>query len=126
VRDHQSIPDDVRRFILTSIPSVPFLEAALLFRRQPLAQRTTGDVARSLYVSEAAAGELLNQMQGAGIVEATADHFRYAAPQALDEALGALAVVYAKNLIGVTELIHDATQKQAQQFADAFQLRRRT
>jgi hypothetical protein len=30
-----SIPEDLRRFVLTSIPSVPFLEALLLMRADP-------------------------------------------------------------------------------------------
>ena len=32
-----AIPDDVRRFILTSVPSVPYLEAMLLLRGEPQA-----------------------------------------------------------------------------------------
>ncbi len=28
------IPDDLRRFILTSVPSVPYLEAILLLQRE--------------------------------------------------------------------------------------------
>jgi hypothetical protein len=124
----ESIPDDVRRFVLTSIPSVPYLEAALLFHDAPPVERSAAEVARSLYMNERAATDLLEALVAAGLL-ATSDGgagcYRYApADDALNEALGRLAAVYASNLVGVTNLIHDATQKSAQRFADAFKLRK--
>ncbi|MEJ7688483.1 MAG: hypothetical protein WKG52_16710 [Variovorax sp.] len=35
-----------------------------------------------------------------------------------------MAQAYASNLIGITNLIHDATHKNAHRFADAFKLRK--
>lgn len=124
----RAIADDVRRFVLTSIPSVPYLEAALLFHARPATEHTTADVARALYMPERAAAELLQALQQAGIV-APADgapaRFRYApADPGLAGTLDALAGAYAADLIGITTLIHDATQKKAQRFADAFKLRK--
>jgi hypothetical protein len=119
------IPDDVRRFILTSIPSVPFVEAALLLRRQPDAALDTREVAAALYIQEAAAAELLRQLCEAGALHVEDGRYRYA-PR--DERLAAawdrLAEAYSANLIGVTNLIHDTTRKSAQRFADAFKLRK--
>jgi hypothetical protein len=121
------IPDDVRRFILTSIPSVPFVEAALLLRRQPDAALDTREVAAALYIQEAAAAELLKHLCASGTLQQDEVRYRYA-PR--DERLAAawdrLAEAYSANLIGVTNLIHDATQKSAQRFADAFKLRKDT
>lgn len=120
-----SIPDDVRRFVLTSIPSVPFVEAALLLRRQPAAALDTREVAAALYIQEAAAASLLQALCAAGAAQCEGDRYRYA-PR--DERLAAawdrLAEAYSANLIGVTHLIHDATQKNAKRFADAFKLRK--
>jgi DNA-binding IclR family transcriptional regulator len=121
-----AIPDDVRRFILTAIPSVPYLEAVLQFQRHPEARQSTSDIAKALYVSEATAAGLLQAMCAAGILTVDSDRFKYAPDAALAEALERLADVYGRNLIGVTELIHDATQRSAQRFAEAFRLRRRT
>ena len=42
------LPVDVRRFVLTSIPSVPYLEALLLLRAEPQHAWTAGDLARRL------------------------------------------------------------------------------
>lgn len=124
-----AIPDDVRRFILTSIPSVPYLEAVLQFRSQPAQPRSTSDIAQALYIPDEAAAQLLRQLHAAGVIETSPggeETYAYAPSAALERALTALAEVYARNLVGVTELIHDTTRKQAQQFAQAFMLRRRT
>ena len=123
-----SIPDDVRRFILTSIPSVPYLEAALLFRGQPSEQRSARDLARALYLPERAGAELLARLCAAGILQCTPDEpalYRYEpGDPTLARALDQLAAAYADDLVGVTNLIHDATRKNATRFADAFKLRK--
>ena len=46
--DNFSIPEDVRRFVLTSIPSVPFLEALLLMRANPAQGWSRDTLARRL------------------------------------------------------------------------------
>jgi hypothetical protein len=123
-----AIPDDVRRFVLSSVPSVPYLEAALLLHAQPGQERSAAEVAARLYVTDRTAAELLRALCQAGLAECTAtpeDRYRYAPKDAvLAATIDALARVHAENLIGVTQLIHDAMQKSAQRFADAFRLRK--
>lgn len=123
-----SITDDLRRFILTSVPSVSYLEAMLLFEREPAAARNAAGVAGLLYIGEATARELLDALCAAGVIEACPDrpdHFRFAAAgNRLGEIIRQLAAVYATNLVGITNLIHDRTQRSAQHFADAFKLRK--
>jgi hypothetical protein len=120
-----AVPDEVRRFILTSVPSVPYAEAVLLLRRHPGRGFGSSDLARALYITEKAAQDLLLLAEQTGVARAGADGHRY---QPLDAALGEawdrFAACYASDLIGVTQLIHGATQKSAQLFADAFKLRR--
>ena len=122
------IPDDTRRFVLTSIPSVPYLEAALLLHGQPGEERSAAEVAARLYVAERNAAELLKALCAAGILQCSdtpEPRYRYSPKDAsLADAMDALAKAYAENLVGVTTLIHDATQKSAQRFADAFRLRK--
>ena len=119
------IPDELRRFILTSIPSVPFAEAALLFMSQAGLALDVGSVARRLYMPEAAAAPLVSQLAGAGIVEARDAGWQFA-PQSkeLDRVLHLLAAYYASHLIEVTDLIHSRSARQAQHFADAFRVRK--
>lgn len=119
------IPDDVRRFVLTSVPSIPYLEAALLFHRDRASAKTAQQVAQALYVQERAAAELLSALLDAGLVEEEGGSFRYAPrTPALADALDQLAAAYASNLIAITNLIHSVTQKHAHRFADAFKLRK--
>lgn len=123
-----SISNDLKRFILTSVPSVPHLEAALMMHAQPGVSRTAAEVAARLYVPEQVAADLLRSLCSAGIVQCDngrPPQYRFEPGNpALDETLAALARAYADDLVGVTKLIHDATQKNAQRFADAFKLRK--
>lgn len=117
-----TVPDEVRRFILTSIPSVPYLEALLLLRAESARPWDSYRVAGRLYVSEAQALELLQAMQQAGIASRLEDgSFVYAPVNAdLLAVIDALAQTYSQNLVGVTDLIHSRIDKRAHQFADAF------
>lgn len=123
-----SVPDDVRRFVLTSIPSVPYLEAALLLHRRADASCSAGEVARALYLPESKARELLDELAAAGLAGAEAGaevRYRYAPRDAaLAAAIDRLALAYAADLVGIARLIHDSTLRSAQRFADAFRLRR--
>lgn len=120
------IPDEVRRFILTSVPSVPYLEAIILLRAQPEEPWDAGRLARRLYLPEPGAAELLLALASAGIAEPQQPgsyRFRPATPE-LGAMLDQLTRIYAANLMGVTDLIHSRVDKRAQQFADAFRWRK--
>ena len=119
------VPDDLRRFILTSVASVPFAEAALLFMSQAGLALDVPTVARRLYMSEASAAQVVAQLAGAGIVAPQGPAWRFA-PQSkeLDRILHLLAAYYSSHLIEVTDLIHSRSARQAQHFADAFRLRK--
>lgn len=123
------LPDDVRRFILTSVPSVPYLEAILLLRTDPAMAWDVRLLAARLYIADREAAELLSALAAAGIAgmedQGDTARFRYAPATAeLRERIDALARAYSVNLVGVTQLIHSRTDKRAQQFADAFRLRK--
>ncbi|HZY16942.1 MAG TPA: hypothetical protein VFE82_00590 [Ramlibacter sp.] len=116
------VPDDVRRFILASIPSVPFLEALLLLRANPTQPWGAADTAGRLYIGEAQALDLLQGLEAAGIAR-RADKERFAYAPASDDlraVLDGIAAAYSNDLVTVTQMIHSRTGKRAQQFADAF------
>jgi len=124
----EPIPDELRRFILTSVPSVPFVEAMLLFMAKEGAAITPDEIARGLYMPRAAAGQVIDALRQAQIVAADAAQpeacrFAPASPE-LDAMVRNLATFYARDLIGVTDLIHSRTARWAQQFADAFRIRK--
>jgi DNA-binding IclR family transcriptional regulator len=124
-----SLPADIRRLILTSIPSVPFLEALLLLYRSPGKRMSAGDVARQLYIPEAETAQLLDAMAAAGFCrlqdDSEARTYRFERDGEKHAALiDSLAQCYATHLVEVTHLIHDKTQRDGTRFADAFKLRK--
>lgn len=119
------LSQELRRFILTSIPSVPYLEAVLLLRAEPQRGWTPADAARRLYLPEGRAEELLAELVSAGIARQEAPGYRYApSTEELGRMLDQLASHYAADLVGVSDLIHSRVDKKAQQFADAFRIRK--
>jgi transposase len=120
------IPENLYRLILTSIPSVPYLEALLVFRANRDRGVSVREISSRLYMPEKAAFELVLQLREAGVVrpDEGSDAHRYAAEGELAEMLDLLATFYSKNLIGVTEVIHARTGRRAQQFADAFKFKK--
>lgn len=126
-----SIPEDLRRFILTSIPSVPFLEALLLLRADPGQSWRRDTLARRLYVREKTAELLLADLCMAGMAARAhaimGDGYRYHPDSdTLRERIDRLADAYASHLVEVTLLIHSSLDRKAQQFADAFKWRKDT
>lgn len=119
------LPADVRRFILTSVPSVPYLEAVLLLRAEPAKDWNAAELARRLYVPEKTGADLLDQLRASGITQASSEPaVRYAPTAELAALLDQVAQAYASNLVGVTDLIHSRIDRRAQQFADAFRFRK--
>ena len=122
------IPDDIGRFILTSIPSVPYLEALLLLRRESTVAWTSSELAARLYLPEAQTIELLQNLEAAGIAarrgSASAVSHQYQPSPELAQMLDRVAQCYATSLRLVTDLIHSRVDRRAYQFADAFRLRK--
>jgi hypothetical protein len=124
----EPIPEELRRFILTSVRSIPFVEALLLFRAARGTPLDHPALAKRLYVSERNAAELVQELLDAGMLERVAGEpgrFRYApTSKELAAMVDMLAGFYASNLVDVTQLIHSAGARRAMQFADAFKLRK--
>ena len=121
-----TIPENLRRFIVTSIPSVPFVEAMLLFREAGEDPLGTDVIAQRLYISQANARAIVAQLREATIVqpvELQEEVFSYRPEsEELAHLLDLLATFYRTHLVEVTDIIHSKVARQAQQFADAFKL----
>jgi hypothetical protein len=120
------MPEHVRRFIATSVPSIPYLEALLLLRSNRGVAWSPKEVATRLYLAEATAGEVLGTLASAGVATTTLATdgtwlYLYAPFQeGLAELIDEVAQIYALDLVGVTTLVHARLDKRAVQFADAF------
>lgn len=119
---------ELRRFIVTNLPSVPYLEGVLLMRAEPERLWTVREMARRLYVAEPEVGGLLEAAHAHGIAQRqAADEPTYCyRPQTPELAtmLDQLAAHYASDVVTVATLIHGRGDKRAQQFADAFRWRK--
>jgi hypothetical protein len=125
------LPEEIRRFVLTSIPSVPFLEALLLLRAEPSHQWHTDSLARRLYIRDKTAQTLLDNLCTAGMAVPCAPPQQHCyqyqpSSEALRARIDQLADLYARHLVEVTLLIHSSLDRKAQQFADAFKWRKDT
>ena len=119
-----TIPGDVRRFLLATIPTVPHLEGLLLLRGNTDGL-TLAQLASRLYVDAATAHALVEDFLAAGLVASNGDVHRYApADDAVAATVDALAVLYSRQMVAVAELIHSISDRKAQRFADAFRLRK--
>ncbi len=126
--DNGTISDEIKRFILTSVPSVPYLEAMLLLKNETAPPWDSTRLANRLYISEKAAASLLAELHEAGVTriddEALVSYCYSPATDSLREIIDRLADVYAAQLVEITNLIHSKTGKKAQHFADAFKWRK--
>lgn len=115
------IPDDIRRFILDVIESVPALEALLLMHRDPEREWTASDLAAALYMEPQRIGSILADLVVRGLCRRRDDgEARYSALPSTSELarrLDQLADVYAHHLIAVTNLIHARPRTNAQGFS---------
>ena len=119
-----SVLPDLRRFILMSVRSVPYLEAMLLLRREPELPWDARRLARRLYIIEKKSEELLQALLEARVVvlaEGAAAGYCYR-PETRDLAdmVDRLAEFYAVHLVEVTHLIHATHERKAEKFANAF------
>jgi hypothetical protein len=124
-----TLSQEITRFILTSIPSVPYLEAMLLLHRDDRLAWDSRMIARALYISDVKAEQLLADLKEAGITvveDPVLPSFRFLPDPRLREQIDLLAAIYPRNIIEISNLIHSGSKNKAQQFANAFKLRKDT
>lgn len=122
-----ALPEDLRRFLLFSVPSVPFLEALLLFHAEPDASFHSDAVARRLYLRPADATALVQALAGARLIApaGAGEGWRYATTAERAALIDRLARAYAADVVGISQLIHAGPPRSAHRFADAFKLRKK-
>jgi hypothetical protein len=121
------IPERVRRFLLTSIPTVPHLETLLLLWREPGDGWASDDIARRLYVPGPVAAALAEDLQRADLLEGEGEPPRFRCrrePPELAALLEDLDRTYARQLRAVASLIHSHVDRTGSRFAEAFSLRK--
>lgn len=120
------IPADVRRFVLTRIPSVPHIEALMLLRASAPDCWSAASLAPRLYVRTGVAAAVLGDLHQSGMLRQDSEggYFFVREPGLLGDVIEELAVLYGTHLVEITMLIHSKLDRKAQQFADAFDFRK--
>ena len=122
------IPDNARRLVSASIPTVPHLEALVLAHGDPSKTWSVAEIAQLLYVPADTARSVLLDLVHARLMVVGHQKplsARYApADESLLQAANVLVDVYARHVVEVTRLIHAHDGNNAQRLADAFRLRR--
>jgi len=118
------LSNELRRFI-HSIASIPHLEAMLLLHQSPQQEWNEDTLAQRLYLNQEQTLGMLEDLCASGIcapVHNKNGQFVYAPVNAeLDELITQLSILYANNLIEVTNMIHSrAAGRMLHLFADAF------
>jgi hypothetical protein len=122
---HPEISDEeVFRFILHHIETVPHLEALLLLWRKRPQRFTDSDLAAQLFVNTGSVREILEDLQRRDLILAaprSGREYRYQSQSAYTDALmEALSDMYGRELIGISKLIHSKKPSAAHDFARAF------
>ncbi|HEX6831939.1 MAG TPA: hypothetical protein VF132_00285 [Rudaea sp.] len=128
----RAIPDDLKRFLLTTSLTVPHVEAILQLRHSPPSTPWDADeMAARLYLRPELAGRLLGDLSAIGIARATnTEHecghpvFVYEPKPGLAALLDTLERAYAENLVALSRWIHSIEDRNAQTFAAAFRFRK--
>lgn len=121
---HPALPNDLRRFVLTSIPSVPHLEALLLMRTDGTAWRAE-ELARRLYISDERATQILRDLAAQRFLAVQADQYVFQpADAAASDLVDKLVAMYGRHLVEIAQLLHSKLDVAARHFADAFRLRK--
>jgi hypothetical protein len=116
--------EEVYRFILLQIDTVPHLEALLiLWRKRPQAF-SEQELAEQLFVDTGVVREITKALIRADLVRATDSippHYSYASKSERSDALmEALASLYSRELVNISKLIHSKAPSAARDFARAF------
>jgi len=121
----ENLPEDLIRFIHTSISGIPYLEALLLLRTEPGRAWSVEAVCHRLYLPPTVVSELLNSLCASGMAVEEGPGFRYE-PQSeqLRHLIDRLAECYRHNLIEITRVVHSGAGSKAQIFANAFKWKR--
>lgn len=114
----QSLPEEVRRFLLTSVPTVPHLEMLLLLWREPAQVWSNEAIAARLYISPHLAGRIAEDLFKADFFECEGHPklYRCRRPPTLSALLAAVDEAYSRNLREVSLFIHSNPNRMAIRF----------
>jgi DNA-binding MarR family transcriptional regulator len=116
--------DEVLRFFLENIDTVPELEALFLFWQHRPSSWTISDLSKRLYIDPEQTRNLLQGLIRKGFVvedEARSGSYRYQSEsEQRDEVIRRAEAMYRREIIRISTLIHSKPSRAIRDFADAF------
>jgi predicted ArsR family transcriptional regulator len=120
--------EEVYRFILNQIDSVPQMEALLLLWENRSKQWAENEIAARLYVSVDAVRNIMQELLRRRLVAASTEspkRFWYETrPGDGDSLIEAVAATYRRDLVRVSTFIHTKASSAVRDFADAFKFKK--
>ena len=119
--------EQLDRFIVDKIDTVPQLEALLMLWRSGPRSQSKYDIARELYISPERAETVLVALLNTGLIVAQGaqSYELNLAPPGRERMLTALDDLYRRELVRVTNLIHDKAPRAVRDFAQAFHFKKK-
>jgi hypothetical protein len=114
---------EVDRFILTSIDSVPHLEALLLLWQNPSEQWTVDAVSKRLWIDHEATRSILNDLarnQFVSVIVGDMEQYTFRTDPGNDRILRGVAEIYRQEIIRISTMIHAKPSLAVRAFARAF------
>jgi hypothetical protein len=112
------LDEEVRRFILSAIDTVPHMEALLILHRDPVRCWTAEEMAERLYLDDGTTREILEELKQRGL--ALDGPHGYGAAAGHRPIVGRLEEAHRRQLRAVTRLIHGRAPRSVLEFARAF------
>lgn len=119
--------EDIDRFILDQIDTVPHLEALLLLWRSRPHAYSVEDLAKGLYVRVEEARKIAQDLLRKGLITAAAERpemFCYEPEAEKDRLIELTDTIYRKELIRITRMIHAKASPAVREFARSFRFKR--
>lgn len=120
--------EEVYRFILNQIDSVPQMEALLLLWENRPKQWSENEIAARLYVGVDVVRNIMQELLRRRLIAASTDSpklFWYETrPGDSDRLIEAVAATYRHNLVRVSTLIHTKASSAVRDFAQAFKFKK--
>jgi hypothetical protein len=106
----EAIPEELRRFVLASFPTVPHVEILLLLWREPVLPWSVRDIARRVFVPELRAAEIAEELSRDGLLVGSGDPRRYSCrrePAHVAALIDELERAYSRRVREIATLIHE-------------------
>lgn len=116
--------EEVDRFILEEIESVPHLEALLLLWKGKPDQWSLQEMADALYISSEAAQAILLDLQQRGFAKLESGKYSYHATLQRNELIAKVDRIYRRELVRISTMIHAKPSAAVRAFARAFRFKK--